>query len=266
MVHYGSQLVFNYPDRDASYIQSNYDAIQRDLIAFGSGITESLGFFAVELDLPILKSLFTLRFVSLFFGLIINMIIFILLLLSIILIYSLLLVTVETKSFDLGIVRILGLNKVGIVAMIITQCLSYLIPALLLGLGASMLVLSYLSGVLKSAVNASISPYPKDSAVLFSCAVGIIIPICSCIVPVKIALKQQLSEALDSSRNKTKAIQIRVSSETYAVSENRIYFSFQCDRNTRYLVAISVSNRARRRGAVCRPTYWISCLTIPKMT
>ena len=76
-----------------------------------------------------------------FFGLIINMIIFILLLLSIILIYSLLLVTVETKSFDLGIFRILGLNKLGIIVMIFIQCMSYVIPSLISGLILSIPIL-----------------------------------------------------------------------------------------------------------------------------
>lgn len=70
-----------------------------------------------------------------------------------------------------------------------------------------------------------ISGYPSASAVVFSCAVGLIIPICSCIVPVKLALQQQLSEALDSNRNKTKAIQIQIVSNSYSVSSNRIYFS-----------------------------------------
>lgn len=37
---------------------------------------------------------------------------------SILLIYSLLMVNVETKSFDIGVMRMVGLNKKGLIVMI----------------------------------------------------------------------------------------------------------------------------------------------------
>ena len=62
------------------------------------------------MTLPVLKELAPLKYSSMFLGIILNMIIFILLLLSIVLLYSLLLVSVETKTFELGILRMLGFN------------------------------------------------------------------------------------------------------------------------------------------------------------
>lgn len=47
-----------------------------------------------------------------FLGVVLNMIIFILFVLSLMLLYNLLLVSIETKNFELGVLRTLGLNKV----------------------------------------------------------------------------------------------------------------------------------------------------------
>lgn len=48
---------------------------------------------------------------SMFLGIILNMIILVLAALSILLLYNLLLVTTESKGFELGVLRVLGLNK-----------------------------------------------------------------------------------------------------------------------------------------------------------
>ena len=71
------------------------------------------------MQLPVLEELKPLRFAKMFLGIILNMIIFILLLLSVVLLYSLLLVSVETKTYEIGIMRMLGMNKIGIITMIL---------------------------------------------------------------------------------------------------------------------------------------------------
>lgn len=55
-----------------------------------------------------------------FLGIILNMIIAILFVLSSVLLYTLLLISVETKTYELGVIRVLGFNKPGIVFMILT--------------------------------------------------------------------------------------------------------------------------------------------------
>jgi hypothetical protein len=54
-----------------------------------------------------------------FLGIILKLIIFVLFVLSVMLLYNLLLVSIETKTFELGVLRVLGLNKVGVVCLII---------------------------------------------------------------------------------------------------------------------------------------------------
>jgi len=55
-----------------------------------------------------------------FFGLMFDIVIFVLFALSVILIYSLLLLNVDAKKFEFGILRTLGLSKLGLVSLILT--------------------------------------------------------------------------------------------------------------------------------------------------
>jgi hypothetical protein len=59
-------------------------------------------------------------------GITLNMIIFILFLLSCLLLYSLLLVSIETKNFELGVIRMLGLNKLGRYSILLLNKFAYL--------------------------------------------------------------------------------------------------------------------------------------------
>lgn len=79
-----------------------------------------LGIYPIDIDWPVLFELSNLKYGQMFLGIVLNLIIFVLFVLSSMLLYNLLLVSVETKTYDLGVLRILGLNKAGIVSLIIT--------------------------------------------------------------------------------------------------------------------------------------------------
>lgn len=54
----------------------------------------------------------------LFMGLIFDIIILLFVIIAILLIYSLLMISVETKTFEMGVIRMVGLSKIGITAMV----------------------------------------------------------------------------------------------------------------------------------------------------
>ena len=54
-----------------------------------------------------------------FLGLIFDIIILLFVILSVLLIYSLLSISVETKTFEFGVMRMIGLSKTGIINMIV---------------------------------------------------------------------------------------------------------------------------------------------------
>jgi len=125
-----------------------------------------------------------------FLGIILNIIIAILFGLSLLLLYNLLLISIETKNFEIAVFRTLGLNKIGVVSLILIQSLSYVIPAVILGLLCSFLGLYGINSALNSAIAVQISIYPTPNAILMALVVGTIIPLISSIIPIREALNK----------------------------------------------------------------------------
>lgn len=93
------------------YSSSNYNDIQDKIIQYSTKISTTLGFFPIKFTLPILEQMLVLSLAVLFLGLLFSLVIFIFVIISILLIYSLLLASVETKSYEIGIYRMVGLNR-----------------------------------------------------------------------------------------------------------------------------------------------------------
>ena len=72
------------------------------------------------MELPILKDLRLLSLGSIFFGIILSLTVALLSVLSIMLIFSLLMVSIETKTFEIAIIRMLGVSKCEIIGMLLT--------------------------------------------------------------------------------------------------------------------------------------------------
>ena len=68
-----------------------------------------------------------------FIGLIFNVLLFIFIVVSCLLIYSLLLISVETKTFEIGVMRLIGLTKFGFVGLILTQATMFVLPSVIMG-------------------------------------------------------------------------------------------------------------------------------------
>ena len=63
---------------------------------------------------------------------------------SILLIYSLLMITVEQKAYESAIMRLLGLNKFNYTVSILMQALFFVLPSIVLGYIAALPTLHYL--------------------------------------------------------------------------------------------------------------------------
>jgi ABC-type antimicrobial peptide transport system permease subunit len=60
-----------------------------------------------------------------------NIVIILFVVISILLIYSLLMITTETKTFDVGVMRLTGLSSCGFISMILTQGVMFVLPSIL---------------------------------------------------------------------------------------------------------------------------------------
>ena len=79
-----------------------------------------LGLFNIGTNLSLLHEMQTYSYAVLFIGLIFNVLLLIFMIIACLLIYSLLLISVETKSYEVGVMRLVGLTKRGFVGMILT--------------------------------------------------------------------------------------------------------------------------------------------------
>ena len=121
-----------------------------------------------------------------FIGLIFNVLLFIFIVVSCLLIFSLLLISVETKTFEIGVMRLVGLTKFGFVGLILTQATMFVLPAVMVGFVLSIPCIWFIYSMLftdEMGLNPSVLPgwYASIQAIL----IGILIPIISSIVPIK---------------------------------------------------------------------------------
>lgn len=79
---------------------------------------KDVGFYPVQVSTPILKEMKNYNVAILLFTLIFNVVLLIFIVIAMLLIYSLIMIGVETKTFETGIMRMVGISKRGLIAMI----------------------------------------------------------------------------------------------------------------------------------------------------
>lgn len=94
-------------------------------------------------------------------------------------------ISVETKTFEFGVMRMVGLSKTGIINMIILQSIMFVIPSLTLGFILSVPSLAGLySALFTDDMGIQNNPLPSTFAIIHALVVGLIIPLVSSIVPI----------------------------------------------------------------------------------
>ena len=143
-------------------------------------------------------------------GLIFDIVIILFIIVSILLIYSLLMISIEEKTFDSGIMRLIGLSKQGYVASILFQAVMFVIPSITCGYLASYPALYYLDKLLQKGESAEIV-VPSAASTIEAIALGLLIPFFAAIIPIRVALKKTLGESLDTSRGSLSGTVVTVS-------------------------------------------------------
>ena len=154
----------------------------------------------------ILSYMKDIRLFSMFLGLIISLVIAVMMALAIILIYSLLMINVETRTFDLGVLRMLGMQKPDAVQLVLTQAFMYAFPAWVGGLISALITWSAIRTVMAKEVLVELPIGLDPLAVGIATLVGILIPMLAAVFPIRMCLGLSLGDALDTSRSKTKAV------------------------------------------------------------
>jgi len=137
------------------------------------------------MNLNILAKMQTYSQATLFLGLIFDIIILLFVIISILLIYSLLMISVETKTFEIGVMRMVGLSKTGLISLVFIQSFLFVMPSVILGFCLCFPILLLIYGRLFEAqLGLSFDPVPTGDAIGQALAIGFLIPLFSGIIPI----------------------------------------------------------------------------------
>jgi len=225
MSEYAEQVVVNMPPpRTDVYLHSDMDTVRKLVTQFSSEVTYRLGYLDLDVKPVVMSTLDPFAYVSIFLGLIINMSVFVLMLLCVVLIYSLLVINVESRTFEMGVMRMIGTKRSGLVGLLLTQAMTYAVPAIIIGLPLAQLLGLGVFKVISHIASVDFPNLLTWQAVLVAAALGIIIPVISAILPIRSALMLNLADSIDSNRSKTKAVVVTINrSEQNHVSKPMLF-------------------------------------------
>lgn len=109
------------PDpRQDNYESNDYAVIKSNVLGYMNDIVNDIGLYPMTVTAELLEEMQIFSIGILFVGLVFNILLIIFVIISVLLIYSLLMITTETKAFDTGVMRLLGLTSKGFITMVFT--------------------------------------------------------------------------------------------------------------------------------------------------
>lgn len=212
---FAQKVLFNLPPpRIQAYLSNDYNQVKARVLDFATRLVARLGFQSVETKIMLLDELSTLRFLAMFLGLIVSLIVVCLSSLLCLLIYTLLLVSVEQRGFSLGVLRMLGASRKSIIRLILMQTLVTSIPAFFVGIIAAHFLNAFVLSTIADLIRIKLDFSLKPSAIFYAACMGLLVPILAAILPIRKALSSTLNDALDVTRNKVNAVEVSIQRST----------------------------------------------------
>ncbi|KAJ3048749.1 hypothetical protein HK097_010242 [Rhizophlyctis rosea] len=184
-------------DAAKTYVKGQ-KARRRDIIGFSNDVAMAVGLdVKAEFVAPVWTVLESTATMQIYLQEAFFTVVVILSFLAVILIYSLLLTDVESKTFQYGMLRTLGLRHKNVMGLLICQAAFFAIPGISLGLLSAYLLHIPISHFLSSYAS---SPLPKTlspTGIILGTCLGIILPLIGMLHPIRRALSKTLREALD---------------------------------------------------------------------
>lgn len=95
------------------------------MTGFATKINNQLSLFALKSEMPIASILPAMSYFGMFIGVLLKLVIVALFILSVIMMNNMLLMSVERKHFDFGLLKIMGAGRVFVIANLLTGSLKY---------------------------------------------------------------------------------------------------------------------------------------------
>lgn len=149
-----------------------------------SNAEDSLGYFPVNIDAFILQDFKLMEIAITFLQLIFNLVMLLLFSISVLLVYSLLMFSIESKSFDLGVMRMVGLAKHNIILLIVTQSFMFVVPSIICGFSVSLLILQVAKHYAETVLHIDFEAVPGMGSICQALLLSTLIPVVSSIMPI----------------------------------------------------------------------------------
>jgi len=214
----------NHPNRMEIYKDNDYDNIKKELVVFVEAILDKLGFFPVSSHMPILEDLESYSMAAVFLGIVMNLVVIVLAAISSYLIYSLLMISFDTRMFEMGIFRVIGIRKYALCLLVFVQALLFVLPALIIGIGTSFLYLWIISNIFDNRLQFSFRPVPSGGAFIWAICVGFIVPLLAALIPMFNVLDKSLSESIDMEHSKSQGVHITIEYATNKTNWSLVVF------------------------------------------
>lgn len=108
---YADFMVVNVPHpRYLWYTDTDFDLLQYKITKYYNSIIDRLGYEAINIKSPLLRQMSVLSRNISTFSFLFDMVLAIFVCISVLLIHSLIMIKVETKTFETGIMRMIGVN------------------------------------------------------------------------------------------------------------------------------------------------------------
>jgi len=200
---FADQFVIQLPaPRQSTYLQP-IDKVMAQVQKHMAFAEEVLGFFPVSVEAFILQD-FKLAHLSVtFLQLIFNLVMLLLFSISVLLIYSLLMLSVENKSFEFGVMRMVGLSKDSIMLLVVLQSFLFVVPSIITGFIVSLAFLQGAKVYADHNLQMQFDPMPSTFSIIQALVLSTLIPLISSIMPIQVVLNRNLNDALDIQRSKT---------------------------------------------------------------
>ena len=153
-----------------------------------SFVEDSLGYFPITVEAFIMQDFKMAHLSVTFLQLIFNLVMLLLFMISVLLIYSLLMLSVESKSFELGVMRMVGLSKNNVMALVIMQSFMFVIPSIIAGFSVSLILLQIAKYYAENHLHMDFEAIPSMMSVFQALLLSTMIPLLSSIMPIQIIL------------------------------------------------------------------------------
>ena len=207
---FADQFVMTLPNPRAEHYLQTFDKVMADVMTHMTFVEETLGYFPVTIEAFILQEFKMAHLSVTFLQLVFNLVMLLLFLISVLLIYSLLMLSMESKSFELGVMRMVGLSKLHVMALIILQSIMFVVPSIVCGFGFSFILLQIVKIYAESNLHMDFDAIPNLGSILQALFLSTLIPLFSSIMPIRVVLDRNLNDALDIQRSKTQAVYVNI--------------------------------------------------------